>query len=243
MPITLGGKDLSETIRNYVTIASVVIGGGWVLYQWDTLFPKTRADVSTAAAKIRTDVKATALVSLDRGEGDHSPEDGEVPKACDTETRRFLVSGNLGVESASAIPIRATVASVEVLAGDTPTMGIVPATADAITPLEMRPVATIPGETAFLGGLSTNRVEQGQTIASSFIWTFEMQFPCTGPEGGLGQEKLVVFRFNLDLEAINPASGATIDGADARKVALSVCQVTARAHANCNLEDLQAFGQ
>ncbi len=64
-------KARSETISNLVSDGAIVVGGIWVLYQWDTMFPKTSADVQTAAASVRTDVSGTFAVRL--GMGDDFP--------------------------------------------------------------------------------------------------------------------------------------------------------------------------
>ena len=40
----------SEDVKNWVSALSIVVGGLWVLYQWNTLFPKTAAEVAVSAA-------------------------------------------------------------------------------------------------------------------------------------------------------------------------------------------------
>lgn len=246
-------KDRSEIIRNLVSAAAVVVSGAWVVYQWDTLFPKTRADVQAAAAGVRNDVSGAFTVEIGLGDTGEPPNfdapataDGpaDLQGHCSTHEDDVLLEhaqlfGELKLRSASAIPVRARVEQVRVM-----TAPIIPPVirlgtaggGGSARPIAVTPVATIADEGLFFGGLRENRVEKGQEIVVAMMFGVEIPAKCSS------LDRLLIVQSDVALTAIDPTTDRPV-GTPVRKIFVTTCQLSPRASARCNIEGVQAVGQ
>ena len=98
-------KEISETLRNLTMAGAVIVSGVWVYYQWDTLFPKTQAEVSAAAATVVADVSGRLDVSLAA-----PPADLSLSSACSASSDNLAhlqipLLARISIESAAAVPV------------------------------------------------------------------------------------------------------------------------------------------
>jgi hypothetical protein len=186
-------KDWSEIIKNLVSAAAVITGGWWVLYQWNTIFPKTRADVQSAAAMVRTDVSGEFTVQLGledeelefRDERSASEPIG-LQEYCGDNANASLIQtssvfGQLQLRSASAIPVRARVERIRVATVPI-NPGFIAPQAEPIGAARARPpiaVAAVDSEDMFFGGLRENRVERGQEVQVAVMFDVDVPVHCT----------------------------------------------------------------
>jgi hypothetical protein len=238
----LPSKETTESIGSIVQTGAIIVGGVWVLYQWNTIFPKTRADVMTAAAAIRTDIGGGLQVSV----GGEAETDADFDQAalCEANpstivSRRSIVSGQVTAKSASDIPIRVSFDRLEAFSApglsDRVSVGAPEGAGLQGYPLE--PAGDIGGGDIILGGLKENRIEKGEEVQVSFLTNFQLPFGCKD------RERIVVWKFTVGLQAIDPRTGEPIEGSNASKIFISGCQISPSTYANCNIDQIEAYGQ
>jgi len=249
----LNWKELSETVQNFVSTAAIIVGGIWVLYQWDTMFPKTRSDVQSAAATVRTDVSGTFSVQLglDTQDGGQIPfhlsggssEDSDITAYClshpsATITQVTPVYSKLKLQSASAIPVRARIEGIGVSTAPVEAAYYTPSsTAGAIvSDIPITPLASFTDDNMFFGGLRENRVETGQSVEIAMMFNAQIPFSCAQ------LERLIIFQADVSLTAIDPVKDRNIGPSVAKKF-VSTCQLDPRTGAHCNVTEIGAFGQ
>ena len=242
-------KARSEVIKNLVSAAAVVVGGLWVLYQWDTLFPKTSADVRSAASSVRTDVSGTFTVRMgmdDESTPFHSPPGIEAQGVVDfctqapdsTLVQTSPVFGQLMLRSASSIPVRARIDRVDVSTAAIPAPSLATSSnaKGSAGAAAIVPVATIDDERIFFGGLRENRVEKGQEVLVAMMFLTEIPVRCSE------LERLVLFRTQVSLTAIDPTKDRPV-GDTVPKVFIAACQLNPRTAPACNVKEVNALGQ
>ena len=245
-------KERSEILKNLVSTAAVVVGGLWVLYQWDTVFPKTRADVQAAAASVRTDVSGGFTVQLDMNdEGSPAPfreqassaEQGDISTYCAAHPTATLIQstpvfGQISLKSASGIPVRARVENLQVSTAPISVAGIVPgdARSGGAQAVRITRAAILDDERMFFGGLRENRVEKGQEVQVAVMFNARLPVECAH------LERLVLFQAQVALPAIDPAKDKPI-GQAVPKIFVTTCQLNPRTAAACNVKGVEARGQ
>jgi hypothetical protein len=245
-------KERSEIAKNLVSTAAVLVGGLWVLYQWDTVFPKTRADVQAAAASVRTDVSGIFTAQLGMGDTGEPPpfripgsaeEQSSAQDYCAANPQAVLlqttpVFGQLSMKSASAIPVRARVERVRVSTAPISGSGIAPAAGgkSGASAVAIAPVATLDDERLFFGGLRENRVEKGQEVQVALMFDARIPVRCAQ------LERLLLLQIDVALTAIDPASDRPI-GNPVPKVFVTSCQLNPRTPPSCNVKGVEATGQ
>lgn len=245
-------KDVSEIAKNLVSTAAVIVGGVWVLYQWDTLFPKTRAEVQAAAATVRTDVSGTFGIQLDLNEdgssipfkpGSSAAEDVGLQEYCMANPAAVLmqaapVFGQLVLKSASSIPVGANIENIQLATAPIGTPMIVPRSnqSPGITPVVITNVATVSDNSIFFGGLRENRIEKGQEVQVAFMFNAEIPVQCSQ------LERIVLFRAQVALTAIDPARDRPV-GPPVPKIFVTACQLNPRTGPDCNIKGITARGQ
>ncbi|PSJ38865.1 hypothetical protein [Allosphingosinicella deserti] len=245
-------KERSEIIKNLVSTAAVVVGGLWVLYQWDTVFPKTRADVQAAAASVRTDVSGAFNVQLDMNDDGSPPpfredaaaaDPGDLQAYCMSHPGAVLVQstpvfGQLMLKSASGIPVRAEVEQVAVSTAPISSPVIHPPAGQtpSIAPMTITDVATLTDDRMFIGGLRANRVEKGQEVQVAVMFDVKVPVQCAH------LERLVLFKAQVALTAIDPAKDRPI-GPPVPKIFVTTCQLNPRTAPACNISGIEARGQ
>jgi hypothetical protein len=244
-------KERSEILKNLVSTAAILVGGLWVLYQWDTLFPKTKADVQAAAASVRTDVSGTFAMQLDMGGGEPAPfigpagdvEQDDIHAYCEAHPKAVLIQsspafGQLTLKSASAIPVRARIEKIEVATAPISASGITPSAGGkaGAAPVPITQVATLDDDRLFFGGLRENRVEKDQEVQVAMMFDARIPVACAH------LERLVLFRAQVALTAIDPASDRPI-GAPVPKIFVATCQLDPRTAPACNIAGVEARGQ
>lgn len=233
-------KEQSEAIKNIATAIGIAVGGGWILFQWNVLFPQTEADVLVASASIRADVSGTLSISVgDDGASGTSFTDFCQDDQSATNTLSAWVSGNFRLTSASKLPLNSYFREVLVLTADSSEKVVAiegDTTPEAIELVELSRLGTVSPK-AIVGGLSENRVEQGQSIQSSFVFRINLPFSCTETE------KLVVFQANFDIVPVDPRSGEENTDDAVRKVVISACQIQPYGYGACNIDRISAYGQ
>lgn len=244
-------RERSEIIKNLVSAGAVIVGGLWVLYQWDTLFPKTSADVRSAAASVRTDVSGSFTVHMGLGDDGSpiafrapgaSPEQG-VTDYCSAAPGTTLIQSSpvfaqLVLRSASAIPVRVRVDRIDVSTTPIGAASMVPASQPkgSASAAAIMPVATIDDDRMFFGGLRENRVEKGQEVQVAMMFTSETPVRCEE------LERLMLFRAQVSLTAIDPTKDRPVGDA-VPKVFVTTCQLNPRTAPVCNVKDVNALGQ
>jgi hypothetical protein len=245
-------KELSEVIKNLVSTAAIIVGGLWVLYQWDTLFPKTRADVQAAAASVRTDVSGSFKVQLEMDEGGSGapfllpPGTGEetsLSDYCLSHPKEVLthvapVFGQLVLKSASGIPVRARVDNIQVMTApiSAASIGLTSPPRSGASPVHITLVAKLADERIFFGGLRENRVEKGQEVQVAVMFDATIPVQCEH------LERLVLFRAEVSLTAMDPAKDKPV-GPPVPKIFVTACQLTPRTAPTCNINSVEARGQ
>lgn len=235
-------KDKSEIVKNLVGALAIVVGGGWVLFQWGTFFPKTQSEIISAASDIRADVAGRLNVSIGDG-GATTLQADEVGSACEADPKSVrildaMVSGNASLESRTSRPLKAYFEGITVSAADVYKLRRGSAIDDAplITPIDFVQIGKADAK-ILLGGLSENRIEKGQSIKSPFVFSLKIPFKCAD------QEKLVSFAATFRLVPIDVITDADLTGKEVTKVLISSCQISSNGYGGCNLENIEAFGQ
>ncbi|MBS7537210.1 hypothetical protein KHC28_26535 [Ancylobacter sonchi] len=248
--MTSSPKDISEVVKNVISSIAVVVSGFWILYQWDTIFPKTQADVHLAAATVRTDVSGTLTVTIGMEGSEISfvdPRASDEPRGvqdyCTENSSQVLlyrtpISGQITLKSASAIPVRARIERIRILVApiSEERMAVEASPSPRMTPLKMEEVGDLSDDQIFLGGLRENRVERGQEIKASFL--FDAQVPVRCDQ----LERLMLFQTDIRLVAINPTTGLEF-GEAVPKVLVTACQLNPRGGPACNVEGIAGYGQ
>ena len=249
-------KDISEVIKNLASVLALIAAGVWTVVQWDTIFPKTSADVQKAAASVRTDVNGSLTVKMGIGENEGSEFVGgpEVPEGqqvgspaefCEanpggTVLKTQPVTGQIAIKSASGIPVSARVENIQIdlkkIAEQRLTTFVKPVDA-AVRVVAPSSRSIIDDDGIFFGALRENRIESGQEVKIAFLFDADIPIPCDQRIGALA-----VFRSSIVLQAINPVSNQRVAD-QVRKVFISACQIEVRTGAHCNIETLEAYGQ
>lgn len=236
-------KERSEIVKNFVSAAAVIVGGFWVLYQWDTLFPKTSAEVTRAAAGVRSALSGALEISMGR-EGEPTSFDDVCSKGSEAAHLQMPLVGRLVLESASGAPVLVRLGDLEVsryqLGWNTVEAGAPEGPATPVAPITIR--APLPADSV-LGGLHWSRIEQGQSIALSFALRVNLPFPCWLSVADHGTHPIFAIGVGTQVQAIDPRNGAPIEDSTVRKVFLRSCQVSPNGETNCNLEQLVGAGQ
>ncbi|MBX7526565.1 hypothetical protein [Qipengyuania vesicularis] len=247
----LPNKEQSEVLKNLVAAAALIVGGGWTLYQWNTIFPKQDADVKQAASTVRTDVSGSFELSTggmgllevsDEGESGGSNGVGNLYFYCSENPRSPLTAkipffGTLNLKSASKIPVMARIDTIEVskLAVTKVQFSAQSVTDPSASALPSTVVATLDDDDVFLGGLRENRVEAGQEIKAA------MAFETTIPIGCSPFTNMLLVQANISLRPIDPVSGDIGDSVN--KVFVSNCQIAHYGEIECNVDGPEALGQ
>ncbi|BEP96290.1 hypothetical protein GmRootA79_46740 [Acidovorax sp. A79] len=245
-------KERSEVIKNLVSTAAIIVGGLWVLYQWDTLFPKTRADVQAAAASVRTDVSGSFKVELQMDDGGSGApflpppgvsEETSLSDYCLAHPKEVLahvapVFGQLVLKSASGIPVRARVDNIQVFTAPISMTNIRPTSTSRFgaTSVPTTMVAKLTDENIFFGGLRENRVERGQEVQVAVLFDASIPVQCEH------LERLVLFKAEVSLTAMDPARDKPV-GSPVSKIFVTACQLNPRSAPTCNINSIEARGQ
>ncbi len=225
----MSAKEISETVKNYFTIAATIVGGIWVYYQWGVIFPKTQADVLTAAATVRTDVSGEmkfqmgidrsveTVLAADSSDGDLSTYCTAHPDATFRLTTPMF--GTITINSASKVPVMSRVARLRLLRAPSasPAISIADSHAASAKPMAVEDLVELDDDGLFAGGLRENRIEAGQSVSVSFMFDADIPINCKQ------LNVILLVQADLDLNAIDPASGKTV-GAGARKVLVYGCK-------------------
>jgi len=188
-------KLTSEDAKNWVTSISIIVGGFWVLFQWNVLFPKTAADIEITAAELRTRTSGDLHVALYPALGGVAPStaDGRdsyelcSDEGTDSVTLQFPIRMGLILESNAPIPIR--VVAQDFLISEIKEMSATlsdEAAPPAFTPDAFGPVRTTKlEESAFVGGLNWTHVEPDGKATLALMGTVSLPFSCfLGHQGG-----------------------------------------------------------
>ncbi len=239
-------KNNSEGIKNVVTTIAIIVAGAWTYFNWDTLLPKSNAEILSSAATIRTDVKGSLNVQIGNGAGGifHDPDrDQKLSEVCanDQSTTNKLViplSARLELQNTSSLPVRTTISNFRIQSSNVPGEAIVFSASEdyVFEPYEFEEVGRIDGPESFIAGLQSNRIEAGQEISSSILLKTEIPFGCSETE------KILQITSEVDLVGVDPVTDQDLANSSARKVFASFCQVTLGQWMNCNLVNLEAFG-
>lgn len=177
----------SEDVKNWVTAASIVVGGLWVLYQWNTLFPKTEAEVAVGAATLRTRTGGDVAVTL------IPPPEGEYPVTADgryfhevcvegaAEAVRVKLPVRVALTLTSSAPIPVRVEVTEFLLAEVldPPAALVAGPAPAFVADSLGPVEAVAlSDAAFVGGLGWTHVEPGGSSAVAVLGSVNLPFSC-----------------------------------------------------------------
>lgn len=255
-PVKRNWKDLTEIIKNLASVLALIAAGAWTVIQWDTIFPKTIADVQKAAASVRTDVAGSLTIQV--GIPELVSEDLQTtPEAAQTKppesadefcaanmngaiVKSSPVTGQIVIKSASGIPVLAKVENVQFELSGIPHQGQIGSaqpTEGAIRVIAPSSRQSIDDGRIFFGGLRENRIETGQEVKIAFLFDADIPIPCNQSLGAL-----VIFRTSVLLKAIDPVSSEVVAN-EVRKVFISACQVDVRTGAHCNIDTFEAYGQ
>lgn len=245
-------KDWSEIAKNVASTVGLVVGGLWVLFQWDTMFPKTRADVQTAAASVRTDVSGVFTVKMGMDDGGDGPkftapgsaeEQVGLADYCADNPRAVLlqktpVFAQLKLKSASAIPVRARVDRVRISTAPISDAAIRPAVSarGAAAAVVATPVAVLDDDRMFFGGMRENRVEKDQEVQVAVMFDAQIPLKC------VELQRLALFQVEVALTGVDPSRDRPI-GKPVPKIFVTACQLSPYAAPQCNIQDVQAYGQ
>ncbi len=236
-------KDLTEALRNLAAAAGILVGGGWVLYEWTTLFPKTEAEVSGAAAMMRADVRGSLSLTLGNGSVPRMEDGRDFAAFCADEPREVAVMelpmlGALSMTNEAAIPMRVDVDQLQVTSfrprGASLHAGR-PALDDAF--------AFVPGVKLFrdiplasiVGGLFSSRVEKGQTASAMLVLRPKLQFDCRYLAEIAAHPPLFAIGVLVYVTGIDSRSGADIAESRVWKSFTQVCRVSAQGSADCTV--------
>ena len=230
----------SEDVKNWVTAVSIVVGGLWVLYEWNTLFPKTESEVTISTATLRTRAHgdlAVTFVALPDGELPMTSDGKFFYEACpETEAKslpvRLPVRAFLNLTSSAPIPVRVEV--VDFLVAD-----VVAQTpkiedgneapifiADALSDVKTTPLAS----EAFVGGLRWTHVEPQGRSALAVLGTVSLPFSC-----GFGGSSWTPAEFAIGLTATVQTVGAEGQLGEAiKRHFFQVCRVLVDGSGTCS---------
>jgi hypothetical protein len=239
---SLSTKDKSEVVKNLISAAGIVVGGIWVLFQWNTIFPKTQAEVISAASDLRADVSGQLHVSFGDG-GATSVRYGEEVDPCISNPKHVkvldsVVSGSAKLDSATQRPLKAYFEGITVKAADNYIVRVGKAedSSPSVSEIEFIQVGRA-GLGVMLGGLSENRIEKGQSIKSSFLFSMSIPFTCNA------SEKLVAFEARFKIVPVDVESGADLPDKAVPKVLITACQISSDGFGGCNIANIDAYGQ
>ncbi|MDJ0629329.1 MAG: hypothetical protein QNJ44_13805 [Rhodobacter sp.] len=229
----------SEDVKNWVTSISIIVGGFWVLFQWNVLFPKTAADIEITAADLRTRTSGVLHVALYPALGGVSPStaDGrEFYELCaeagtDSVTLRFPIRMALNLESNAPIPIR--VVGQDFLVSEIKEMsatlsdeeGLPAFTPDAFGPVRMTKLE----ESAFVGGLNWTHVEPDGKATISLMGTVSLPFSCF--YGGSGWTP-AEYAFGLNVKMSSVSRDGALEN-EIERFFYNICKVNADGGSTC----------
>ncbi len=229
----------SEDIKNWVATASILVGGIWVLYQWNTIFPKTKSEVTISAAALRArtlgDISVT-LVPTPDGTAPTTAQGEDFSQACQKEqATRMLIQIParivLRFTSNAPIPVRVEVTDLLLMemAARVPavmTAGKPPIfIADTLGPVQSAPLP----EGAFLGGLRWTHVEPQGSSVLAIVGALNLPFSCgAGGSSWTAAEFAIGLKANVRAIDISGTLGEIVD-----RYFYQVCRVNADGGSTC----------
>jgi hypothetical protein len=226
-------KDQSETIRNVAGAIAIIVGGGWVLYKWNTMFPKTEAEVLTASASVRTDVTGDMSVHLGglASDGyiidDQTSQAQESCAALPAGSPGFVpvpVSARINISSASQIPVRIQIREMELVWTTLEQRHVVTgAPREPFEPLHLQSASTELADGDFVGALSWSRVEMGGSVSLAIAKTFNLPLTCVPDDNDWVPPGWISISVSSDIIGVDPRSGTDIEGAHVKKVFTAAC--------------------
>lgn len=242
----------SEDAKNWTTVASIIIGGFWVLFQWNTLFPKTDAEVELGAAEVRartTGVVNIELVATPDGVEPTTSEGTSFTDACDQSQQdhvSLLTPARMSLQLSSSAPIPVRVEATHFLLAEVllqePTISMSNGS-PIFVPDSLGEVQSLPlTENAFVGGLRWTNVEpQGQGILA-VLGSVNLPFSC-----GYGASGWTPAEFALGLKVTIQAVGRSgALGGEIERYFYQVCKIKADGGSTCsnrNAETDDGFGR
>lgn len=232
----------SDDVKNWVTAAAIVVGGGWTLYQWDTLFPKTAAEIEISVADLRARTHGELSVQLappPSGEEPTAPDGRTLFEICgsddgDGATLRFSLRAALAFRSNAPVPVRVDVTDLMIAEIRTNWPEIAETGSDTpFLPTSLGKVRSASlTEDAFIGGLSWTHVEPGGQSAIAVLGDVFLPFDCA-----YGGSTLTPTEVAIGIKAlIRPVDAAT-DRDPAERSFFRICKINADGGSTCPVGD------
>ncbi len=232
-------KDLSEAVRNLVLAAAVVISGLWVLYQWDTLFPRTRAEVETAAAAVQSDVSGTFEVWL----ADPPPGlalAGACAGAVDEAYLEIPLYGRLDTASAADVPVLVRLITLDIArypAGRAEAVAGPAGTAFASVRREgLR--AEIPFDSVL--GPPAHALDRGQSDSFAFMVRARFPFDCAEVAGDVSAAQVFAVTAAVSVDRFDPETAAVLPDRNIEKGFVDVCWIAPDGRSDCDFRGYPA---
>ena len=235
----------SEDVKNWVSALSIVVGGLWVLYQWNTLFPKTEAEVAVSAASLRTRTGGDVTVTLiPPPEGDYpaTPDGRYFHEVCGdggaaSVRVRLPVRVALTLTSSAPIPIRVEVTEFLLAEVVDPPAALVAGPAPAFVADALGPVEAVAlSDAAFVGGLRWTHVEPGGSSAVAVLGSVNLPFSCSfGGSSATPAE----FAFGLKTELRAVGRDGSL-GEAAERYFYRLCRVNPDGGSSCAMAEAEA---
>ncbi len=235
--------DLSGTVKNWVTTASIIIGGGWVLYEWNTLFPKTDAEVTISTADLRARTIGQLSVNFSQLPSGEAPTTASGDYFSDTCAAGDVSSVQLGfpakilleLKSNAPIPVRVEITDfllAEILPG-VPHVASESAPAifaeNALGAVQSHPLS----QDAFISGLNWTNVEPEGQGNLAVLGTAYLSFSCA-----YGGSSLTPAEYAIGLKVvIQPVARDGTPGEPIDRYFYQVCRLNADGGSSCKFED------
>ena len=168
---------LSEDVKNWVTAVSIVVGGCWAFFEWNTLLPKTDAEIQKEIAELRTRTTGSLDIAI------FSLVDGEEPTTKDGRGWYEICGGD---NAPSKIFVKLPVRAQLTLQSSSPLPAIVEVTDFLVSELESEGAELVVGR---------------PNLAFSAPFVREIQ-ESPIPEGGFLGEDICVTGRNLGFSGI-----------------------------------------
>jgi hypothetical protein len=232
-------KETSEAVRNLVLAAAVVISGLWVFYQWDTLFPQTRAQVETAAAAVQSDVSGVLEVWL------ADPPPGiSLAAACAGATGaahlEIPLYGRLATASAADVPVLVRLTTLDIAryrAGRSeavagmPEAGFAPVRREGLW--SEIPVDAVLGPPAHALG-------RGQSDSFAFMVRARFPFDCADLAEDPAAAQVFAVTAAVGVDRFDPETAAVLPDRRVEKGFADVCWIVPDGRSDCDFSGYPA---
>ncbi len=221
----------SDEVKNWVTAASIIVGGVWAIYEWNTFWPKTNSEVQISAATLRARTLGDVSVVLSEVPQGELGQLGDFCRAEERDSASVKIPLRIVLNLSSNAPIPVRVEITDFLLAELLENWHTPVervdrifSEDALGELKTFPLS----EKAFIGGLNWTTIEpQGRgslaVVGSAYLpfscayggsyatpgeYAFGVKATIQGVNDG-GTSSEVVDRYFYKVCNVNPDGGST----------------------------------